>query len=81
MSKKIIYLKIIICTNWSLAWKNIDLITHTRYCTAISRSRTSSHTLEIEHGRYTVTRTPINDRLRCVCKLVEEEAHFLSIYE
>ena len=59
--------------------KYIDLVTHTRHRTAITRLRTSSHTLEIERGRYTVPRTPINDRLCCVCKLVEDEAHFLLI--
>ena len=61
--------------------KYLDLVTQTRYRTAITRLTTSSHTLEIERGRYTVPRTPINDRLRCVCKLVEDEAHFPLICE
>ena len=61
--------------------KYLDLVTQTRYRTAITRLRTSSHTLEIERGRYTVPRTPINDRLCCVSKLVEDEAHFLLICE
>ena len=61
--------------------KCLDLVTQTRYRTAITRLRTSSHTLEIERGRYTVPRTPINDRLCCVSKLIEDEAHFLLICE
>ena len=55
--------------------KNLDLITHTRYRIAITRLRTSSHTLEIERDRHTVPRTP-NERLCCVYKLVEDEEHF-----
>ena len=53
-------------------------VTHTHYRTAITRLRTSSHTLEIEPGRYTV---PPNDRLRSAYKIVENEAYSLLICE
>ena len=57
--------------------KYLDMVTDKRYRTAITRLRTSSHTLEIERGRYTIPRTPAADRLCCVCKVVEDEEHFL----
>ena len=53
------------------------MVTDRRYRTAITRLRTSSHTLEIERERYTISRTPVTDRLCCVCKVVEDEEHFL----
>ena len=53
------------------------MVTDKRYSSAITRLRTSSHTLEIERVRYTVPRTPVIDRLFCVCKVVEDEEHFL----
>ena len=41
--------------------------------------RTSSHQLQIEIGRYTIPKTPINDRTCKNCNLnsVEDELHFL----
>ena len=57
--------------------KYLDIVTDKRYRTAITRLITSSHTLEIERGRYTIPRTPVTDRLCCVCKVVEDEEHFL----
>ena len=57
--------------------KYLDMVTDKRYRTAITRLRTSSHTLEIELGRYTIPRTPVTDRLCCVCKVMEDEEHFL----
>ena len=43
--------------------KYLDMVTDTRYHTAITRLRTSSHTLEIERRRYTILRSPVTDRL------------------
>ena len=57
--------------------KYLDMVTNKRYHTAITRLRTSSHTLEVERGGYTIPRTPVTDRLCCVCKVVEDEEHFL----
>ena len=45
--------------------------------TAFIRFRTGSHTLEIERGRYTNPRTPIEDRLCIKCNEIEDEIHFL----
>ena len=35
-----------------------------------------SHALEIERGRYTSPKTPVNERLCSECKVVENEVHF-----
>ena len=43
----------------------------------MSKFRASSHTLEIERGRYTTPITPINERLCHKCNVVETEYHFL----
>ena len=59
--------------------KYVDLIIHTR--TAITRLKTSSNILDIQGGRHTVRRTPINDCLCCACKLIEDEAHFWTTCE
>ena len=62
----------------------IDTISDIRYRTALTRLRTSSHTLEIERGRYTVPRTLICDRLCINCNDVEDEIYFLvhcKLYE
>ena len=57
--------------------KYLDMVTDTRYHTAITRLRTSSHTMEIERRRYTILRLPVTDQLCCVCKVVEDGVHFL----
>ena len=44
---------------------------------AFSRFRAGSHTIEIERGRYTIPRTPINERLCITCSEIEDEKHFL----
>ena len=62
----------------------LDSISDIRYRTTLTRLRTSSHTLEIEWGRYTVPRTPIFDRLCINCNDVKDEIHFLvycKLYE
>ena len=51
----------------------------TTYRVALSRLRTSSHTLEIERGRHTKPKTKINDRLCSECKTLEDESHFLIV--
>ena len=55
----------------------LDSISDSRYRTAITRLRTSSHVLEIERGRYTVPKTAVGDRLCKICHQIEDEAHFL----
>ena len=54
-----------------------DMVTDKRYRTAITRLRTSTHTLEMELGRYTIPRTSVTNRLCCVCKVVGNEENFL----
>ena len=55
----------------------LDSISDSRYRTALTRLRTSSHVLEIERGRYTVPKTAVGDRLCKICHQIEDEAHFL----
>ena len=48
---------------------------------SLTRFRTSCHRLQIEIGRYTVPKTPVNDRLcmNCSDNLVEDEIHLLLV--
>ena len=49
-----------------------------KYRSAISKLRTSSHTLEIERGRYTHPKTPVDSRLCVHCDEIEDEIHFVT---
>ena len=53
-------------------------IKYQRYRNAISKIRASSHTLNIERGRYTRPKTPVEMRLCEVCSVVEDEKHFVT---
>ena len=55
----------------------LSLIKKPKYLTALARFRAGSHTLEIERGRYTNPRTPIENRLCATCSEIEDEKHFL----
>ena len=57
--------------------KYLDVISNIHYRTAMSKLRTSSHTLEIERGRYTKPKTDVSKRLCPVCNEIEDEVHFL----
>ena len=62
----------------------LETVTNSKYRTALTKFRTSSHTLEIERGRHTKPITPINLRLCHICDLVEDEFHFFmecSLYD
>ena len=59
----------------------LDTISDIGCGAALTRLRTSSHTLEIERGRYTVPRTPICYRLYINCNDVEDEIHFVVYYK
>ena len=63
----------------------LDTISDIRYRTALTRLvGASSHTLDIEQGRYTVPITPICDRLYVNYNDVEDEIHFFvycKLYE
>ena len=57
---------------------HLDLIKNHKYRVAMVQLRTSSHTLAIEHGRYTRPKTKIEDRKCPFCPdIVEDEKHFL----
>ena len=48
------------------------------YKIAITKLRTSDHTLQIERGRHTTPKTPLEERLCLHCKnAVEDEKHYL----
>ena len=48
-----------------------------KYRIAIAKFRASSHTLEIERGRHTKPKTLVAERLCHLCRVVEDEIHFL----
>ena len=56
---------------------HISLVTNYKYRDAITKLRASSHTLEVERGRYTNPKTPLEDRLCSVCGIIEDELHLL----
>ena len=53
------------------------LVKKPRFRNAIARFRYSSHTLKIERGRHTNSKTPVADRVCVHCKVIEDEKHFL----
>ena len=57
----------------------LNHIHHRSFLTAISRFRTSSHSLHIETGRHTIPYTPIENRLCSFCdsNSVDDEMHML----
>ena len=57
--------------------KYLEAITDCRYWTAMTKLRSSSHTLEIERGRYTKPKTDISERLCPLHNAVEDEIHFV----
>ena len=56
---------------------HLKLVTDLRYRKAITKLRASSHILEIERGRYTRPKTPLENRLCHTCNIIEDEIHFL----
>ena len=52
-------------------------VSNIKYRQAISRLRTSSHSLQIEKCRHSKSCININDRLCTICNEVEDEIHFL----
>ena len=59
--------------------KYLEAISDSRYRITTSKLRASSHTLEIERGRYNKPKTDTSKRLCPVCYTIEDEVHFLSI--
>ena len=58
--------------------KYTEAISDCRYRIAMTKLRSSSHTLEVERGRYTNPKTNICERLCPVCNVIEDEIHFLA---
>ena len=58
--------------------KYIEDISDCRYRIAMTKLRSSSHTLEVERGRYTKPKTNICERLCPVCNVIEDEIYFLA---
>lgn len=58
---------------------HMTLVTNHKYRKAITRLRASSHILEIERGRYTRPKTPIDSRVCSLCGVLEDETHFLVV--
>ena len=59
-------------------WENyLSCVQNPQYHNALTKFRTSSHTLWIERGRHTNPVTPMKQRLCNVCQLSEDESHFL----
>ena len=54
------------------------LVKNYRYRIALTKLRASSHTLQIERGRYTRPKTLECDRLCAACNLIENEIHFVT---
>ena len=56
----------------------LEKINVVKFQKAVSRLRVASHRLEIEAGRWArPNRIPINDRICRVCKVLEDEYHFV----
>ena len=56
----------------------LGLIKNHKYRTAKAQLRPTSHTLAIEHGRYTHPKTKLKDRCCLFCpRALEDEKHFL----
>ena len=52
-------------------------IKNSKFRNAMIRFRASSHNLEIEKGRHMHPKIPLDKRLCKICKVVEDEMHFL----
>ena len=48
-----------------------------KYRNALIKFRCSSHTLNIEKGRHTRPKTPIENRICCTCHTLEDGVHFI----
>ena len=55
----------------------LEQITITKFRTALSKLRLSSHKLAVETGRYTRPITPLDNRKCSICNILEDEFHFL----
>ena len=52
-------------------------VNNSKFRVALSKLRTSSHSLEIEWGRYTRPKLNVDQRLCMSCNVVEDEEHFV----
>ena len=56
---------------------HLKYVVNPAYRNAISKIRCSSHLLNIERGRHTNPKTPIDERKCISCDCVEDEMHFI----
>ena len=59
----------------------LKYITNSKHRNALSKLRASSHILEIERGRYTNPKTPMENRLCPLCNIVDDEEHLVMTCE
>ena len=55
----------------------LSLVKNSKYRIALSKFRTSCHSLKVERGRYTNPITPLERRLCFVCREIEDEIHLI----
>ena len=58
--------------------KYLDLIPVVKHRVALTKLRTSSHSLEIERGRYVRPRVKPEQRRCVVCNVMDDEIHFVT---
>ena len=56
----------------------LELVKNKNHRNAITKIRTSSHTLEIERGRYAKPKVPREKRVCTLCGVLEDEIHFVT---
>ena len=57
--------------------KYLEAISECHYRIAMTKLRSSSHTLDVERDRYTKPKTNICEWLCPACKIIDDEIHFL----
>ena len=56
-------------------------VNNSKFQVALSKLRTSSHSLEFERGRYTCPKLSVDQPLCMSCNVVEDEEHFVLHYQ
>ena len=57
----------------------LEVIKDGRYRHALTKFRTSFHTLETERGRH--TNAVVNERLGAYCEIIDDERHFILHFD
>ena len=56
----------------------LEVISAPKYRIALSKLRSSSHNMELERGRYVRPKKILDERVCLLCKLVDDEIHFVT---